>query len=85
MDDLLRYPTPEPHPVPPYTPPDVRVQPPMVFVEPEWEYKHVARTLTEQEPLGEAELNELGAQGWELAGVLSDTRSAHFYFKRLTR
>lgn len=85
MDELLRYPTPEPHPLPPYTVPDVRVQPPMVFVEPAWEYKHVARSLTEQEPLGEKELNELGAQGWELAGVFTDTQSAHFYFKRLTR
>jgi hypothetical protein len=71
--------------MPPYTVPDVRVQPPMVFVEPAWEYKHVSRSLTEQEPLGENELNELGAQGWELAGVFNDSRSAHFYFKRLTR
>jgi hypothetical protein len=57
----------------------------MVFVEPAWEYKHVSRSLTAQEPLGESELNELGAQGWELAGVFSDSQSAHFYFKRLTR
>jgi hypothetical protein len=85
MDDLLRYPAPEPHPVPPYTIPDVHVQPPLVFVEPAWEYKHVARTLAGQGPLGEDELNELGAQGWELAGVLSDGQSAHYYLKRLTR
>lgn len=70
-----------PDPLPPYQAPNVQVRPPMVYVEAVWEYKHVARALTE-EPLDEEELNALGAEGWELVGALTDGRSAHFYFKR---
>lgn len=32
-------------------PPNVHVHPPLVYVEPAWEYKHLSRDLTEQEPL----------------------------------
>ena len=32
-----------------------------------------------------AELNELGAAGWELSGILAEGTRAHFYFKRETR
>ena len=71
--------------VPPYQPPNVRVQPPLVYVEPGWEYKHLSRSVTEQEPLSEAELNALGNDTWELTGVVTDGRSLHFYFKRQTK
>lgn len=77
--------TEHPDRVPPYQMPEVHVKPPMVFVEPAWEYKHVERRLAGQEPLGESELNALGDDGWELTGVVSDGRAAHFYFKRQTK
>ncbi len=64
--------------------PNVRVQPPMVFVREEarWEYKHLARNLAEEPAPTEADLNALGAEGWELAGVFSDSLRVHCYFKR---
>ena len=71
--------------VPPHQEPSVRVQPPLVYVEPAWEYKHLTRSATEQEPLSEAELNALGNDAWELVSVFTDGRSVHFYFKRQTK
>ena len=61
------------------------VAPPMVYVSEKtaWEYKQIARSLARDELPDEAELNALGADGWELAGILADSSSAHFYFKRL--
>jgi hypothetical protein len=59
-----------------------QVEPPWVPVLPTWEYKELTRDLESGAPLTEAELNELGAQHWELAGVLRDDRQVHFYFKR---
>jgi hypothetical protein len=32
--------------------------------------------------LTEPELNALGAEHWELAGVVSERHRVHFYFKR---
>jgi len=66
-------------------PPNVHVHPPLVYVEPAWEYKHLSRSVTEQEPLSETELNALGNDAWELTGVFTDGRSVHFYFKREKR
>jgi hypothetical protein len=83
MDAALIFPNPVPSPTPP-TIPEVHVQAPVVYVAPVWEYKHIARDLASEELLGDAELNELGTQGWELTSVVTDGRSAHFYFKRLT-
>jgi hypothetical protein len=37
---------------------------------------------TEQAP-SQDELNALGADGWELAGVFADLPFVYFYFKRL--
>ena len=75
-----------PPPFPPrpvYPPlPEVHVQPPMVFVQPAWEYRHVTREPGAQGALGEAELNELGAAGWELVGVVTEQTAVHYYFKR---
>lgn len=70
---------------PPQHEPTVRVQPPLVYVEPAWEYKHLTRSMTEQDPLSETELNTLGNDAWELAGVFTDGRSVHFFFKRQTK
>jgi hypothetical protein len=56
----------------------------MVFVEAAWEYKHLTRDAAAP-ALAEAELNELGAGGWELVAVLSDASGRHYYFKRQVR
>ena len=50
-----------------------------------WEYKHIVRKLDEEAELNEKEMNVLGADGWELAGVFTDSTSVYFYFKRLVR
>lgn len=68
---------------PPRSSPPGRVDPPMVAVEPRWEYKEVVRSMNEQGPLAESELNALGDEHWELAGVATTGASVHFYFKRV--
>ena len=65
--------------------PEVRVPPPLVFVEAAWEYRHLTRAPAAGGALTEAELNELGAGGWELVAVLGDPAGTHFYFKRQLR
>lgn len=60
-----------------------RLEPPMVYVRPAWEYMEVEQSVAAgQLPTG-AELNALGAEGWELAGVVQAGEAVHFYFKRL--
>jgi hypothetical protein len=49
------------------------------------EYKHIVRSLASDEMPDEEEMNAFGADGWELAGTLTDSSSAHFYFKRHKR
>ena len=58
---------------------------PIVYVKdkPVWQYKEVVRDLIKEKTPTEDELNALGAEGWELAGVFSDAMLVHFYFKRL--
>ncbi|MHB1298193.1 MAG: hypothetical protein ACYC0B_06665 [Gemmatimonadaceae bacterium] len=66
--------------------PEIRVTPPVVYVERAYEYKQVGRGLvTGEAPITDAELNELGGAGWELVSVLSDGSTARFYFKRIGR
>jgi len=48
-----------------------------------WEYKMLSRNLSKQEAPSEEELNRCGKEGWELAGVFTDSPFVHFYFKRL--
>lgn len=43
------------------------------------------RNLAKQEAPTAEELNALGAEGWELAGVFNDSLLAYSYFKRLAR
>ncbi len=62
----------------------MRVQAPVVYVEPTWEYKHLVRDLANEAAPDEAELNALGADGWELAAAFARGNEAHFYFKRQT-
>lgn len=58
---------------------------PMVYVSEQsvWEYKQIVRNLAKEQALTEDDLNELGADGWELTGVFSDSPFVYFYFKRL--
>lgn len=65
--------------------PEAHVEPPMVFVQPVWEYKELLRALPDPGPLSETELNDLGARGWELVTVYAEPASLRFYFKRLVR
>ena len=77
-----------PHfPVPgPLPPPEVHVRPPLVYMPAAWEYLHRAYPLAEAGAAATlAELETLGGQGWELAGVAGDGQSVHFYFKREPR
>jgi hypothetical protein len=62
----------------PAPPPDVRVQPPLVYVPAVWEYRHVTSEIAPDD----AELNALGADGWELVSVVSLLNAVHLYFKR---
>lgn len=58
---------------------------PRVYVQEDvaWEYRVVTRNLAKQDAPSEAELNTLGADGWELAGLFSDSPFLYLYFKRL--
>ena len=49
---------------------------------PRWEYKEVVRSLETEALPTEQELDQLGADGWELAGVANEGRRVHLYFKR---
>ncbi len=73
-----------PVPPEPQRPLGMPVQPPVVYEEPTWEYKHLVRDLAKEAAPEEAELNALGADGWELAGAFARGAEAHFYFKRQT-
>lgn len=70
--------------IPPREPQQNPVRPPMVYVEKpvKWEYKQIVRNLEKEQLLDEAELNELGQEGWELSGMAQQPPFAAFYFKR---
>jgi hypothetical protein len=70
-------------PGPPATP-EIRLEPPLVSVEPCWEYKEIVREAASG-LLSEAELNVLGDEHWELAGIVTPGSQVHFYFKRERR
>ena len=80
---LTRLTDPPQHPFPqppqPQQPQPPRSQSPMVYVyeKQRWEYKVIVQTA-----VSEAELNSLGAEGWELVGVVAMPETTQFYFKR---
>lgn len=83
--DILHFPQPQPAPpTEPPPPPSPQLPLPTVFVAPVWTYRHVERPLAEVATIV-TELEALGAQGWELAGITDDGRTAHFFLKRLVR
>ena len=55
---------------------------PWVPVVPRWEYRTVVRDLDSEALPTAGELDALGADGWELAGVAHESRRVHFYLKR---
>jgi hypothetical protein len=57
-----------------------QVQPPMVYVyeHQRWEYKVIV-----QRAISEKELNVLGAEGWELVGLIGMPDASQFYLKRV--
>jgi hypothetical protein len=68
--------------------PEVRgFRPPMLYVyaDTTWEYKLFSRDLTHEHLPTEEEMNSLGAEGWELAGVVSQPDKVHFYLKRVRK
>ena len=72
--------------IPPFDPKQSEpVRPHMVYVEKQlkWEYKQIIRNLEKESPPDEAELDKLGAEGWEMSGVAQQPPLAYFYFKRL--
>lgn len=71
-----------PFPPRPADPHSGHVSPPWVPVAPRWEYKAVVRNLETEMLPGEADLDALGSDGWELAGVANEGQRVHFYFKR---
>jgi hypothetical protein len=60
------------------------MKPPLVPVEPRWEYREVLREAG-TDLLSEVELNALGSEGWELTGIVPGGDRVHFYFKRERR
>jgi hypothetical protein len=60
------------------------IQPPIVDVQEQlrWEYKQLVRNVAEAHAPTEEELNTLGAEGWELAGIFTDSPIVYMYFKR---
>ena len=69
-------------PFPPSHQPPVgsRLEPPVVSVEPRWEYREVV--CEGAGLLGEEDLNRMGEAGWELVGVAPTGAQVRFYFKR---
>jgi hypothetical protein len=71
-------------PLPPQPPPEPRVELPMVPMEPRWEYREVVRGAGAG-LMSTEELDALGMDHWELAGVVPAGDGVHFYFKRERR
>lgn len=63
------------------------ISPMLVYVKEKstWAYKLITRNLSQEEAPTEEELNGLGADGWELAGIVGDSPLVYFYFKRMRR
>ena len=71
-------------------PPDPRAGTPLpplphVYVrdDPVWEYHVLVRNLAKQDAPAAPELDALGADGWEMAGLFTDSPFLYLYFKRL--
>lgn len=86
MPDPAPQPQPIPYPTAPPPPePGSPLPLPMVYMAPVWRYKHVQRSAADVARFSETELDGLGAEGWELAGVTTEGETTHFFFKRPAR
>ena len=71
--------------IPPHEPKQPEpIRPPMIYIEKrlKWEYKQVIRDAESEKPLNETELNALGEDDWEMAGVAQQPPLTYYYFKR---
>ena len=71
--------------IPPHEPKQPEpIRPPMIYIEKQlkWEYKQIVRDADSEKPLDETELNALGEDGWEMAGVAQQPPLTYYYFKR---
>jgi hypothetical protein len=71
-------------PVPQPLPPRSHIEPPLIPVDPRWEYREIVRDPANG-LMSADELDALGANHWELAGVVTASDGVHFYFKRERR
>ena len=71
-------------PIPPPLTPRSHVEPPVIPVDPRWEYREIVRDPATGLP-STAELDALGAEHWELVGVVPACDGVHFYLKRERR
>lgn len=60
------------------------VRPQMIYIKKQlaWEYKQIVRNLESEKLLEVSELNELGKDGWEMAGIVQQATLIYYYFKR---
>jgi hypothetical protein len=56
----------------------------MIPVDPQWEYREIVRDPAAG-LMSTGELDALGAEHWELGGVVAAGDGVHFYFKRERR
>lgn len=72
---------------PPTVPKAGPVQPPMMYVQEQltWEYKRIDRPLEPEQLLDEAELNALGAEGWQLVASVTAKSVVCTYLQRPKR
>ena len=58
---------------------------PIVYVKDKtiWQYKLLTRNLAKEDAPSEEELNKVGKEGWDLAGIVTYHPFVYFYFKRL--
>ncbi len=57
---------------------------PMVYLKERivWQYRQVVRDLTLDDALSDEELDEIGAEGWELVSVVVYDGHMYWHFKR---
>ena len=48
-----------------------------------WEYRAMVRPLADDSMMTAPELNALGAEGWEVIGIVTPSHNTWYYFKRL--
>lgn len=78
MSDLFPQPSVPEEPVQPGPAPIIYVREPV-----RWEYRQLIRELDREGLLDEAALNQMGAEGWELAAALTHGSQAYYVFKRV--